>query len=684
MRGTQLDSHGRDDVTRVGYLLRRFYLRNLIAILVPAAIAAYFIAIWLLYIDERDQQGPLKHGRPGALTVFYSWFVIGTIGLNLAEYGLAGVEASMLMEPRWRPRNALQVMMHSEGSWSGPGGWLAVAKKTFYLWRRPSPPDRPTQWPSKLWVTLASLSALSYIALPLSGLCMELSDGFIYSNQRSSRILLAGRNYSNFEARIDDDMIRRATERWRSASGPFLPMLGVAYAPETSDRSQPGWTFLDSLPNTLPVDSGVRDVFLGPQADVPISGRVWGVVVRYNCSAMSRLSDSTILKHRDRSRPDITNVGGTTNTFIMGRNQSFGGQVYNVQAYWEVGTSSIEGGAQASSWFNRYHDPGGPFSGLLTNYTPPGYDEHMGLKGEEVLEVALWQAIDPDPDTPPVVSFTPNRTLEFTIPELGREIESFTGKNKSLGFMPAIGARCTSNSAVGYADVDGRHFTFRDFRPQTTRPSGNGSDNTAAVRFSPAISHIIMQKSYSDEPPAEWLYSLFTSSQSVDLIATGQSREWMATGLLQPSGLRRALLQAHASYALQLEYDGRYDSHGAYTDPGVAALEPGKVLTSGVIPPVVVAVLLLAWAFFSTVLACWYGFRRRWSQVLDGYSMFRFGADYADFVCSRPDFGSAVDFEHCDALREIPGMVGNLAPSWTPGHIGLVDGVYAPKNALYA
>jgi hypothetical protein len=519
---------------------------------------------------------------------------------------------------------------------------------------------------------------------------MELSDGFVDSDGGPAVVI--GRNYTTFERRIDDDMIKQATERWRSASIPSIPGQGVAYAPETVDRSDHDWSFLDTLPHTLPVDHGVQEIFLVPQAGSPIHGTAWGVVLRYNCSVVSRMSDFSILNHRTGKRENTTHVPGTTDTYIMGRNQSFRGQVFNLQAYMELGSSSYEGLARSWSWSQRYYDPGLEFGSDRTNYTPPTYDAAAGrLEGNEVLEVVLWQSINPHPEASPVTRFTLNTDLESTIPELGHEIESLAPRtNKSLGYMPAIGARCTSNSAVGAATIDGRRFTFRDFQPVTTLPAARESDNTAAVRFSCGIPPVVLQETpfalSGPVVPEEWLYALFTSSQqSESLVATGQAREWLTPSPLQPSSLVRSLLQAHASYALQLEYNGHYGmpGGGGYVDTNVTALPAGKVLSVGVVPPAFVAVLLLAWAVISSVLGCLYGFRRRWSQVLDGYSMFRFGADCGDFVLSRPDFGSAADFEKCDALRRIPGMVGNLAPSWTPGHIGLVDGIYAPKGPLY-
>ncbi len=96
----------------------------------------------------------------------------------------------------------------------------------------------------------------------------------------------------------------------------------------------------------------------------------------------------------------------------------------------ELGSSSYEGQVRTWSWFQRYYDPGD------TNYTPPAFDAATGtLEGGEVLEVALWQSLDPDPygRSPAATPFTPDMHLESTIPELGREITSIAPvTNKSL------------------------------------------------------------------------------------------------------------------------------------------------------------------------------------------------------------------------------------------------------------
>ena len=41
-------------------------------------------------------------------------FVISAVGIGMSKYALAGVEAGMLMDTRWAPQNAMQLMAHSD------------------------------------------------------------------------------------------------------------------------------------------------------------------------------------------------------------------------------------------------------------------------------------------------------------------------------------------------------------------------------------------------------------------------------------------------------------------------------------------------------------------------------------------------------------------------------------------
>jgi len=196
------------DEPGVGYKLRRFPLRGVIGIFIPLMVTALYIVIWSLYLVPADPNYPAQVGLPGVLTMFYLWFVISTIGLNISVHGLAGVEASMLMEPHCGASDAMQFLMHSDRTWSSPGGWLNIGRKLLFLWRNKS--TTTVQLPSKLWFWLELTSLSAFIALPISGLYMELGDGFA----RTSEDSFIGFNETSFFERNFTAMMDNARSNW--------------------------------------------------------------------------------------------------------------------------------------------------------------------------------------------------------------------------------------------------------------------------------------------------------------------------------------------------------------------------------------------------------------------------------------------------------------------------------------
>jgi hypothetical protein len=121
-----------------------------------------------------------------------------------------------------------------------------------------------------------------------------------------------------------------------------------------------------------------------------------------------------------------------------------------------------------------------------------------------------------------------------------------------------------------------------------------------------------------------------------------------------------------------------------FMNPNVTEFTVGSVLTHGIVPPWVPASLFLVWSITVPLLCVVYGFKRRWSPTLDGYSLFRFGADISEAGKSRiAAFSNTREVEDCQALHGLPGFVGDKRPQAWVGQIGLVDGVRATKSKLY-
>lgn len=233
---------------------------------------------------------------------------------------------------------------------------------------------------------------------------------------------------------------------------------------------------------------------------------------------------------------------------------------------------------------------------------------------------------------------------------------------------PPIGVRCRHMSVLGTARLDPKTTSFSGFTPAP--PYFNGSQTESRTPMFGASARKFLPEHY---------FELFTSTNSPTPKGVGPSAFY--TSYVTPQMLSQAVLRAYAQDALQLMYDGLPDVNGAYANSNLTSSRKGKVLELGIMPPLIPAVWLSVWAFVCTLLGLAYGFRRRWSAALDGYSLFRLGADFADEL---RDMSSTGDFEECERLWDLPGFVGDARRDESVGYISLVsrDGV-ADAKKLY-
>lgn len=659
-----------------GYPLHRYYKRSIVLIVAPIAVTVYYIWIWRVFLT-RDTNG-LKYSQLKELWIFYSWFVIGVFGLNLSKYGLVGIEAAMLHEPFWQVDNTMVLLMHSGSTWSGPTGWMKCIKM---LLRR----KRITQ---RLWFALAFISILPFAAMPLSGLTMELADGYIKTQDHPE---VLGRNLENFWDRPDKN---NNAAQWLSGMVPKVPGLGIAYTPPYIRRDQ--WSFLKDLPNAFPDakepnEAGIAEIFLGPQASVPVAGEAWGLLFGMNCSVVETESELTILnkKHArhvgyigDPSPPDgstidyySTTVPEDSEDIITVFNSSRLSTPENLWAYAEIGISDS--------------------SKLMLK---PGHssplNQERGPK-QDILEYVLWQVqiaplydaggeFDDTVDTPITGlghileenngTFSVNKTLRpswspatsfANVDNLGNAQTTEGGALNIVStgirsLSPPIGVRCVRKSAFGKADIDGQTFTSFNREPFNETSFGDAAAN---ILLAPLTN--LLKSTNAPAPTRDGILAHYPN-------------------FVQAKTLLRAVLRAHAVDALQLMYDGIDNFDAAYKSLDLTSSEAGKVLERGVVPPVVVATLFLIWAITCIFLGCTYGFRRRWADTLDGYTFLRFGADFSSDICGKAEFSCVKSFDRCETLRRLPGLVGDSQVKMDIGHITIVrSGNVARKDKLY-
>lgn len=659
-----------------GHPLQRYTWRALSGICVPIVLAGYYTITWILFLRDRGSPIGLNFGLSGSRTVYYSWFIIAVIGLDLGEYGLLGVEASMLMTTFWGAPNAWHVILHGDHSWSGLDGWIDAIK--FLPEGAASNRKRPrdSHAPRRLWWVLAIPSILLFVALPLLGLSTELTLGF---RETGVSPTMTGRNWTTFNQRSRQVTLAAAHSAWSLATPPRVPGFGMVFGKQTTASDDAMFKYFTPRDNKLQALQGADDIFLAPQTDGPYTGKAWGMVVRYNCTVVQALDDFMILSRRDSSkypRKSMTAYNMDEYTIEI-RNQSMDiSRVINYAAVAELGYSEELYGGTAFSSQNSTQ--------CYFNKSEGATEGYPGLAHNSTLEMALWQHATDDnplvhpPLDPSIYNFTLNSS---TIGGL-RGAYSASGKEQNRTVpMEAIGVQCTSSSAVGFAQVNGVTSRYQDFEPSDTPISQNIFQ--CAPRLALAVPNFIFK---GDRVTNSWSEDFFTAADAPRSILTPLSGDNVDFALVRPTllqarELRRALVRAYSAAAVQLMYDGpqgyqlgRVVQDGTnFTNENATGYRLAPVLVRGPVPPALPGTLLILWALISCLLSLRYGFLRRWADTLDSFSMFQFGGDLSDEVkVKEMPMYSFKDFTDHEQLTEMPGLVGDLRPDFNPGQITLV------------
>jgi hypothetical protein len=570
-----------------------------------------------------DINWPLPDGR----YVWWSWFIIGAIGLNVSDYCIGGIHAGLLMSPRFRALSQDQIIVHKDRSWSKLSGWKHVARKVFM-----KKGGADVSW---MWVVLYLLKLLSW-AFALSGLTMETRDSFTAGGVANATVV--GANATTFNRRRGYRVVDVAYQDWRNAKQAQIPLAAALYSPPGSSL-----TTNVSAPNALPSD-GASEIFLAPQAEVPLVGSAWGIVYRYSCSPVYNLSDFTILnRRRNRDTDDDgfnDNPGRGTHAFY---DVGDGLTISRLSPY-EL-AANILGFAEIAFT--------GGFTGLL-KLDSMGYtaDSYQGMGDEEVLEYILWQALEFNWDQlfglPPLKRIIPELTDQYTSPWVADQ-------------MTAVGARCTSSSVTGTATVNGLAGTFHNFQRRDPEPPvGSSGDVSGIPRFSLTAASLlipgrIQSLSLDWEDLGEFdLYNQTAFTDVGDFTIASDQNSWQselfaAAGVSQSSGaderwnveydhfvqpedLQRALLEAYKNAALQLMFSFQGSDFNSWSSSELSLAMPWTTLVSSAngVPPLLILVCLAIWALSLAILGGLYSFRKRWEETFDTKSVYWYSVEIAE------------------------------------------------------
>ncbi|PVH83745.1 hypothetical protein DL98DRAFT_652209 [Cadophora sp. DSE1049] len=611
---------------------RLFWIRTMTCILLPPSFAAYYVWTYIKWLKPgNDATTNVYTMSFNGKYIWWSWFVIGALGLNISNYSLSGVEAGMFISNHFK-LDIHQLEFHAEKSWSTLGGWKVLG---ISVWTR-----RKLTIP---WALLFGLSVLSWTFV-LSGLTMNTSKSWAFGHRAG--IAVSGVNETTMNTRTPARVYKSALQLWQTGAEPRLPKMGTFY-------SKPGHLLHANFSgsNTLPANVD-DEIFLGPQANVPLSGTAWGMAIKYSCKGIHRLSDFAVLNRRlNSSSPgyvrnyssdedanastEVTNVnffyeledGASISTLSQLSSGASSPDYMNFHAFAEIGLSP--GFRKSLQWVDYGYG--------VDNHSGTERPSHGGLEEEEVLEFLLWQHL--------IISYVVDdvKPVQHPIPGLNGQHLSPLGES-----MFAIGARCTSSSVTGKAKINGLAGLFTEF----TRVDPVPSIFSDVARFGIGASSIllpgrtakypwgiyihpsgVLDASMPDDFPSmsplgvslpdnstfsytlvdtgiNWLRPLFTSIGVQNTQAMAGA--FFYHSYMQTEDLVHAIQQAYKHYAVQLMYNGQEGPMDGWSHQNLTGAVERFVLVDGEgVPPLLVLICFVTWACGCVGLGLVYGMIRR-------------------------------------------------------------------------
>ena len=241
---------------------------------------------------------------------------------------------------------------------------------------------------------------------------------------------------------------------------------------------------------------------------------------------------------------------------------------------------------------------------------------------------------------------------------------------------------CEVQSAVGNATLDPAHRTYSDFELGVLAESHGGDSDVFQIQ----VQALAAIGSYNS-----------TNYKMNVRDAEGAGSTWLAAHLatlvppvnlpVAPSQRGRGFDGSATFYPALTPDDMQLAIHKLLGEAVIATMDRGsqepwkgdlygvdpvRYLKRGVVPWPVAFAMLALWAIILVLGSIWTIFHKRWGPTLDGFAFFKFGAQYTDQI----NRFESMEFQHCEPLRHIPGMVGALPgadSSSSYGFIGLSE-----------
>lgn len=691
------------------YRFERHIRRGLLNTLGPLLVVLFYFFVAFEYLRRPSVNGISPPRIINAKSVFYTSIILSIFLLDWAKSGLAGFEAAALMRRSLAPSNAQGLMWHTDRGWGSISGWwnaLAVCLRYFraLLNRRGGYPE----WhgPGPLWFYLAFSSFIFYAAVPLAGLSMDTSD----SLQLGTRpIVVVGTNQSSFDNQVSVNLGQAAYARWRQGNPTTPEGDTILYAPEgTIDASN---TFyedqirgiyqkqLESTGN--PVNETVS-FFSGPQVSERAHGAAWGVLTNLSCMPVHPDKGFELLNITSPTKWYAKTADGYTDSayFIPSTSGTQPAFASGDNSYGVTWTYVMASDRSILTQCSDYTD--GNQSCTINSIS------QLPIPGS--LELMMWQAYDESRGFVPDQTFIDMASHPSVVAY--NLTSNITGSMMYLGY----GVRCTVDSTVGNASVSPVTNTFSDFQQQPADYSIVRAGTTTAFENPGvmAIQTVVFSAfttsglGYLGPPICDQAFSglcngwlganaatqgtpIYIPPRPDPSMSNATTNNMLGETIQYPTiGPERMTLALNKLFgevaiAMMAAGPGNWTSVSSAAlggGGGLYGLEYASDIVAGRVPYQVVLILLIIWAVITVLpqlLLPNFFLGRRWASALDGFAMFRFGAEWAARVHELR--GGELGEAGTASLRSIPGMIGDMRPRRLGGHQVLQTGLVRGKES---
>ncbi|VUC37734.1 unnamed protein product [Clonostachys rosea] len=569
------------------YRFSRYIPRTLLNIFSPILILVFYLFIVIFFLNKPSVNGVMPKRPIDSQIVFYAWWLINIFILDWAKSGIAGYEAAALMNSSTAPKNARQLMWHTDRAWGSITGWIkAVITTTRYLFHK-NTQGKPAEWtgPSALWFHLALSSILLYIAIPLSGLSLEQDSAL---RNASKRVEITGVNQTTFDLRSANSLAEQIAGSWRQGWATTPPGASILYAPMGLLKSFIGGKFHSN--STIP--NGTVALATG-------SSETLGVNYKYVLTTNDDIH---------AVRMDYSNLIAN----FPGDNKPPYSRTMEIVIWQAYDGSTGPGGFKKPSF------PDQAFNDLVThpmvvNSTASDNLTYAGFACQKSAMLPSQPRTTPFPSTP----------------VNGLRLPGLVPQHPGVTTMTSIAFAAMASINMGFS-----HKSSCDEVLSTVCNPWAAAN--AATRGVPVLSETTRNFQLPTISPERMTLAMYKLLGQVAVTVMGSGPgNWTCCD----------------------------SGNGTSPDLGIFGLELDNDLVPGIVPYQAVLVFLSLWVAVIVLpqLYCPF-FRRRWSEILDGFAMFRLGAKWRDAVHEL----DGIDLASPDSARvldHVPGMIGDMNPS---------------------